>query len=102
MNELNNKTEMDAEEQMRINHFAYSPSPKTSTTTSDVIPQKMLTSTNGTGIMKTDSPSEKISFKKTHINIDTSGGNTLSDHFHGKMTHRIPVIEAVYEFLAEN
>ena len=62
MNELNNKTEMDAEEQMRINHFAHSPPPKTSTTTSDVIPQKMLTFTDETGIMKIDSPSEKISF----------------------------------------
>ncbi|MBQ4140114.1 MAG: Ig-like domain-containing protein [Clostridia bacterium] len=48
-----------------------------------------------------NSPDKKIDFEKIFINIDTNGGNNISDHFHGKMAHRIIVINKVMEYLSE-
>ena len=50
---------------------------------------------------ETGSPNKKIDFEKIFINIDTDGGNSLIDHFHGKMPHRIDVINKVKDYLEE-
>ena len=49
----------------------------------------------------TGTPIKKVIFEKIYVNIDTNGGNSLTSHFHGKMTHRIDVIEKVKEYLEE-
>lgn len=49
----------------------------------------------------TDSPSKKIEFEKIYVCIDTDGGNSLTDHFHGKMPHREDVVNKVLEYLME-
>ena len=48
-----------------------------------------------------DSPEKRISMHKIFVNIDTNGGNSLLDHFHGKMPHRERVIEKVLVYLEE-
>ena len=50
---------------------------------------------------ETGMPTKKIDFEKIFINIDTDGGNSLVDHFHSKMTHRIDVINKVKNYLEE-
>ena len=46
-------------------------------------------------------PNKKINFKKTFVNIDTDGGNSLTSHFHGKMPFRKEVTDKTIEYLEE-
>ena len=39
--------------------------------------------------------------ERISVNIDTNGGNNISNHFHGKMTHRKCVIDRVIAYLLE-
>ena len=44
-------------------------------------------------------PLKKIDFEKIYIYVDVNGGNYILDHLHGKVPHRMLVIEQVLDYL---
>ena len=54
-----------------------------------------------TNFLNDFAPQKKINFKKIFVNVDTNGGNNVVNHFHGKMPHRLPVMERVAQYLGE-
>ena len=47
------------------------------------------------------SPDKQIVFERIFVNVDANGGNSMTDHFHGKMPHRQVVMEQVMDFLSD-
>lgn len=47
------------------------------------------------------SPGKKISMYKIFVNIDTNGGNNITNPFHSKMPHRECVMAKVFEYLGD-
>ena len=48
-----------------------------------------------------DTPDKQIIFERIFVNVDANGGNSMTDHFHGKLPHRQVVMAQVVEFLSD-